>query len=116
MKYKRRGHDRSADYRTLRYWTDMAQTLERGLFDGLFIADVLGIYDVFRGGPDAALRHASARIAVLMGGREVRPATSCSRDLGRPVQRHEVARLRVICSVPEASKFMVGKGRTLAVS
>ena len=31
--------DRSTEYHTLKYWTDIAQTLERGLFDGLFIAD-----------------------------------------------------------------------------
>ena len=37
----------------------LARTLERGLFDGLFLADVLGVYDVFGGGPEAALRHAT---------------------------------------------------------
>jgi long-chain alkane monooxygenase len=46
-------------YTDLRYWTELAQLLERGLFDGLFIADVLGIYDVFAGSPDAALRSAA---------------------------------------------------------
>jgi long-chain alkane monooxygenase len=43
-------------YKDLRYWTELAQTLERGLVDGLFIADVLGVYDVYAGTPDAALR------------------------------------------------------------
>ena len=33
--------------------------LERGRFDGLFLADVLGVYDVFGGSPDAALRNAA---------------------------------------------------------
>jgi long-chain alkane monooxygenase len=50
--------DRSSDYHGLRYWTDLARILERGKFDGLFLADVLGVYDVFAGSPDAALRHA----------------------------------------------------------
>jgi long-chain alkane monooxygenase len=50
--------DRSADYTDLGYWTGLAQTLERGRFDGLFLADVLGIYDVYGGSPAAALRHA----------------------------------------------------------
>ncbi len=50
--------DRSSQYTDLAYWTSLARTLERGLFDGLFLADVVGIYDVFGGGPDAALRHA----------------------------------------------------------
>jgi FMN-dependent oxidoreductase (nitrilotriacetate monooxygenase family) len=43
-------------YKDIDYWLDLAKLLERGLFDGLFIADVLGIYDVYGGGPEAALR------------------------------------------------------------
>jgi hypothetical protein len=31
----------------------------RGKFDGLFLADVLGVYDVYQGSVDAALRHAT---------------------------------------------------------
>src|SRR5205823_10713087 len=50
--------DRSANYTDLEYWTGLARTLERGKFDGIFLADVLGIYDVYGGSPDAALRHA----------------------------------------------------------
>ncbi|MGC2414976.1 MAG: LLM class flavin-dependent oxidoreductase [Stellaceae bacterium] len=50
--------DRSASYTDLAYWTNLAKTLERGKFDGIFLADVLGIYDVYGGSPDAALRHA----------------------------------------------------------
>ena len=52
----RHPEDRAREYNTIKYWTDVAQTLERGLFDGLFIADVLGPYDVFGASPDAALR------------------------------------------------------------
>lgn len=50
--------DRSKDYARLDYWVELAQTLERGKFDGLFLADVLGVYDVFGGTADAALKHA----------------------------------------------------------
>ncbi len=50
--------DRSADYARLDHWTGLARLLERGLFDGLFLADVLGVYDVYGGSPDAALRGA----------------------------------------------------------
>ncbi len=50
--------DRSKDYAQLDYWVELAQTLERGKFDGLFLADVLGVYDVFGGTADAALKHA----------------------------------------------------------
>ncbi len=50
--------DRSLEYRSLDYWVGLARLLERGLFDGLFLADVLGVYDVYGGTPDAALRGA----------------------------------------------------------
>jgi FMN-dependent oxidoreductase (nitrilotriacetate monooxygenase family) len=50
--------DRSSHYVDLDYWTDLAQLLERGGFDALFIADVMGVYDVYAGTPDAAIRHA----------------------------------------------------------
>lgn len=42
--------DRSTDFNTLSYWTDLARLLEHGLFDGLFIADILGVYDVYQQG------------------------------------------------------------------
>ena len=50
--------DRSTDYTSLDHWVGLAQTLERGLFDGLFLADVLGVYDVHGGSPDPAIRNA----------------------------------------------------------
>ena len=55
----RHPRDRSRDYRRLDGWIALAKTLERGLFDGLFLADVLGVYDVFGGSPASALRHAT---------------------------------------------------------
>ncbi|MBP0592968.1 LLM class flavin-dependent oxidoreductase [Paraburkholderia sp. LEh10] len=48
--------DRSVDYRQLPYWTDLARTLERGLFDGLFLADIVGVYDVYQHNVDVTLR------------------------------------------------------------
>ncbi|MGG2046917.1 LLM class flavin-dependent oxidoreductase [Burkholderia gladioli] len=48
--------DRSTDYRSLAYWTDLARLLERGLFDGLFIADIVGVYDVYGQSLDLTLR------------------------------------------------------------
>jgi FMN-dependent oxidoreductase (nitrilotriacetate monooxygenase family) len=50
--------DRADSYNTLEYWTGLARTLERGKFDALFIADVLGIYDVYKGSGRTALEHA----------------------------------------------------------
>ena len=50
--------NRVGNYNTLGYWKDLCKILERGLFDTLFLADVLGAYDVYGGNPDAALRRA----------------------------------------------------------
>lgn len=55
--------DHARDYATLSYWTGLARTLERGLFDGLFIADVLGTYDVYGATNEAPLR-AGAQVPV----------------------------------------------------
>src|SRR6202030_3986850 len=43
--------DRSTEYNTIRYWQDLARLPERGKFDGIFLADIVGVYDVYRGGP-----------------------------------------------------------------
>ncbi|EGI77722.1 LLM class flavin-dependent oxidoreductase [Hylemonella gracilis] len=48
--------DESTRYNTLSYWTQLAKTLERGLFDGLFLADIVGVYDVYQGNVDTTLR------------------------------------------------------------
>jgi len=45
-------------YKDPDHWTELAQLLERGRFDAIFLADVLGAYDVYQGSADAALRHA----------------------------------------------------------
>jgi long-chain alkane monooxygenase len=49
--------DQSWRYKDLTYWTELAKLLERGTFDGIFIADVLGTYDVYGGSNEAAIRH-----------------------------------------------------------
>jgi FMN-dependent oxidoreductase (nitrilotriacetate monooxygenase family) len=59
----RHPRDKSWTYKDMDYWVHLAKTLERGKFDGLFIADVLGVYDVLNGNVDAALRH-SAQVPV----------------------------------------------------
>ncbi len=56
--------DNAIDYNSLSYWTDMAKTAERGLLDAIFIADVFGIYDVYGGSPETALR-AGAQIPAM---------------------------------------------------
>jgi FMN-dependent oxidoreductase (nitrilotriacetate monooxygenase family) len=51
--------DRSWQYKDVEYWTELAATLERGVFDGIFIADVIGYYDVYKGSNDDAIREAA---------------------------------------------------------
>jgi long-chain alkane monooxygenase len=40
----------------IEYWIGLAQLLESGGFDAVFLADVVGTYDVFRGSADTAIR------------------------------------------------------------
>jgi len=47
------------NYNDINYWTNMARELERGFFDCLFIADVVGVYDVYRGSAEMALKDAA---------------------------------------------------------
>ncbi len=55
----RHPNDRSFAYKDLDYWQDLARTLERGIFDGIFIADVIGYYDVYKGSNENAIREAA---------------------------------------------------------
>jgi len=50
--------DQGHRFGTLGYWTELAKTLERGRFDALFLADMLGVPDVYEGSRDAAIRQA----------------------------------------------------------
>lgn len=51
----RHPQDRSTEYKDIEYWTDLAKILEHGKFDGVFIADVLGVYDVYHGNVNEAV-------------------------------------------------------------
>jgi long-chain alkane monooxygenase len=51
----RHPEDRTASYTDLRYWVDLARTLDEGGFDALFIADAVGQLDVHGGDATAAL-------------------------------------------------------------
>ena len=54
--------DQSMQYTDLDHWVKLARTLEHGLFDGLFLADILGVYDVYRDGPDASIRNGARAV------------------------------------------------------
>ncbi len=55
----RHPRDRSTEFNRLPLWLDLARLWERGLFDGVFLADVLGPYDVYGGNARAAVAHAA---------------------------------------------------------
>ena len=46
--------------KTSKYWIELAKVLEKGRFDAIFLADVLGTYDVYKGSRDAAVRQWNA--------------------------------------------------------
>lgn len=54
-----RAEDQAHNYTDLDTWVDLAKLLERGRFDALFLADVVGVYDVYRGNRVAALTQAA---------------------------------------------------------
>jgi long-chain alkane monooxygenase len=47
---------RQLDYTDLDTWIDLVKLLERGRFDALFLADVIGLYGNYRGGWDTYVR------------------------------------------------------------
>jgi long-chain alkane monooxygenase len=53
-----RADTRQLEYTSLDPWLDLARILERGCFDALFLADVVGVYDNYRGGPETSIREA----------------------------------------------------------
>lgn len=52
----RHPESRASQFDVLEYWTSLARTLDEGGFASLFLADVLGVYDVYGGGPEGAYR------------------------------------------------------------
>jgi long-chain alkane monooxygenase len=43
-------------FNDIEYWIELAKLLESGGFDAVFLADVVGTYDVFRGSADTSIR------------------------------------------------------------
>ena len=54
-----RSDDKMDRYTDLDTWVELAKLLERGKFDALFLADVIGVYDVYRDNREAALTQAA---------------------------------------------------------
>ncbi|MDP4553567.1 LLM class flavin-dependent oxidoreductase [Alkalihalobacillus macyae] len=47
---------RHVRYKDLDYWLSLAKTLEKGKFDAVFFADVLGVYDVYQKSKEPSIR------------------------------------------------------------
>lgn len=52
----RHPEDKTLGYHRLPYWLDLAKTLERGLVDGIFMADSIGVNEVYGGNWETAIR------------------------------------------------------------
>ena len=50
-----RDDTRQLEYTQLDPWVELAEILERGCFDALFLADVVGVYDTYKGGPETSI-------------------------------------------------------------
>ncbi|MDY0393207.1 LLM class flavin-dependent oxidoreductase [Virgibacillus halophilus] len=50
--------DQGTNHHRISYWTEAAQILEKGKFDAMFIADVLGTYSVYQNSFKPAAQHA----------------------------------------------------------
>lgn len=46
------------EYTSLEPWLELAKLCERGRFDAVFLADVIGLYDTFKGSADTSLQRA----------------------------------------------------------
>ena len=53
-----RDDTRQREFNRIEPWIELARLLERGGFDALFLADVIGTYDLYRGGPETAIQEA----------------------------------------------------------
>ena len=51
----RHPEDNTPGYKDIEYWTHLAKVLEKGNFDAVFLADVLGVYDVYKDSRDPAI-------------------------------------------------------------
>jgi FMN-dependent oxidoreductase (nitrilotriacetate monooxygenase family) len=54
----RRPDTQQLQYKSLDTWIELAKTLEKAKFDSLFLADVVGVYDQYKGGPETSIREA----------------------------------------------------------
>jgi FMN-dependent oxidoreductase (nitrilotriacetate monooxygenase family) len=104
--------DRSWKYWDLDYWQNLAQTLEKGIFDGIFIADVIGYYDVYKGSNYYAIQQA-AQIPVNDSLQLAAPIALATKHLGIGITastsfEHPYTFARRIATADHHSKGRIG--------
>lgn len=104
--------DQSEKFDTLEYWTNLAKLLEKGKFNALFIADVLGGYDVYNGNLDAALK-SGAQIPLIEPSVIIPPMAAVTKNLGFAVTFSTISEnpyhfARRLASLNEITKGRIG--------
>jgi FMN-dependent oxidoreductase (nitrilotriacetate monooxygenase family) len=103
--------DKMEAYTDLETWTDLAKLLEKGRFDALFLADVVGVYDVFRGNREAAVANA-AQIPVNDPAVLIPAMAAATKDLGfawtsSVLQNHPFAFARTVSTLDHLTRGRV---------
>ncbi len=107
-----REDDHMADYKNLDSWIEFAKLIERGKFDAVFLADVVGTYDVYGGSRDAAVRGA-AQVPVNDPMLLIPPMAAVTEHLGfgftsSVLQAHPITFARQITTLDHLTKGRVG--------
>ncbi|GGC45842.1 LLM class flavin-dependent oxidoreductase [Chelatococcus reniformis] len=111
---------RQTDFNDLAPWVDLAKLLEKGCFDALFVADVLGTDPAYRGSWDTYIKEAvqipindsGALIAALIGATEHLGLTFTSSIL----QEHPFNFARKVSTLDHLSKGRIGWNIVTSVS
>jgi long-chain alkane monooxygenase len=103
---------RSVEFDQLEPWVELVQLLERGKFDSVFFADVVGLYDDYRGGWETYLRE-GLQIPNHDPSAIVSALALSTRHLGLVItssvlQDHPFSFARKISTLDHASKGRIG--------
>ena len=107
-----RDDDHTVRYKDLDPWTDFAKLMEKGKFDAVFLADVVGTYDVYGGNRKAAIETA-AQTPVNDPMLLIPPMAAVTENLGfgftsSIIQYHPFTFARLITTLDHLTKGRVG--------
>ncbi|MBF6212820.1 LLM class flavin-dependent oxidoreductase [Nocardia puris] len=108
----RREDARQTEFHTLEPWLELARILERGGFDSVFFADVVGLYDDFDGGWDTHVTE-GLQIPNYDPSALVSALASVTEHLGIVItssvlQDHPFSFARKICTLDHLSRGRIG--------